>query len=161
MRKVAVTLLPLALLALAACGTDGAPDATEPSDVDVEVTDLEIEVVVDVMSGVPNPSWTVTGDEARELVAMIDDLPEDGTSDGPDDQALGFRGFVLRGVALDGHDQVRVLGTEIIASDGDDVGPVLVDDGHAAYTVLRTMSEEHLDENVMQAIPTDGLKGSS
>jgi hypothetical protein len=147
------TVAPLVLLALAACGGSdaGSPDVTEAA---------EIEVVVDVMSGVPNPTWTVLGSDAARLLELINTLPEVGSVDATAGQDhLGFRGFVLRGPDLPG-DEVRVLGTDVVVLHGTSDGRLHADEDRSVYTMLRTMSAEHLDENVMQAIPVDGLKGS-
>ena len=39
-------------------------------------------------------------------------------------------------------------------------GRLYTDEDRSVYTMLRTMSEDHLNENIMQAIPVDGVKGS-
>ena len=58
-------------------------------------------------------------------------------------------------------DQVRVLGSKIIATRLHEfTGRTLTDADQSVYTLLRTMAGEHLDENVLQAIPLEGLKGS-
>ncbi|MCP3802763.1 hypothetical protein NLX83_26160 [Allokutzneria sp. A3M-2-11 16] len=48
-----------------------------------------MEIELDVFSGVPNPRWTLSGAEARRLVALLPATPE------PEREGLGFRGFVL------------------------------------------------------------------
>ena len=153
--RVWLTLAPIFLLAITACGTSdasGSPAVTEAPDIEVEV---------DIMSGVPNPSWTVRGSDAATLVELINALPENGEIDVSADLGLGFRGFVLRGLDLPGDaDQVRVLGSEVVVSRGHAVGTLRTDEAREIFTMLRTMSAEHLDENVLQAIPVDGLKGS-
>ena len=153
--QVRPSLAPLVLLVLAACGTSdaaGPPEVTEAA---------EIEVEVDIMSGVPNPAWTVRGSAAAALGELVSALPEHGEADGSAGLDLGFRGFVLRGLDLPGdNDQVRVLGTEVVVSHGATAGRLYTDKDRSVYTMLRTMSAEHLDENVLQAIPVDGLKGS-
>ena len=154
MRGVGIVLVPLVVLTLAACGSaDGTGVVTGE--------DLTIEVVVDVMSGVPNPTFTVSGEEAAALAEMVDALPSDGQVDPAAAFDLGFRGFVLRGLDLPADaDQVRVRGADVIVSRGDAIGTLRTDQDRAIYTMLRGMSEAHLDQNVLQAIPVEGLKGS-
>jgi hypothetical protein len=153
--RIRLALAPLVLLVITACGTSGAagtPEVTEAA---------EIEVEVDIMSGVPNPGWTVGGSEAAALTDLINALPESGQAEGKAGQDLGFRGFVLRGGDLFGADErVRVLGSAVVVSDGTTPGRLYTDENRAIFTMLRTMSAEHLNENVLQAIPVDGLKGS-
>jgi hypothetical protein len=123
----------------------------------------DISVEVDVMSGVPNPTWRVHGDQATQLADLLHALPETGEGDASSALRLGFRGFVLTGSSLTADarfDQVRVLGTEVIASKPHQfTGRRFTDADRSVYTLLRTMSGEHLDENVMNAIPLEGLKG--
>lgn len=153
--RVRLTLAPLVLLVIAACGTSGASGSPAVTEAD------EITVEVDVMSGVPNPTWTVRGSDAAALIDMINALPDNGDIDVSADLGLGFRGFVLRKLDLPGDaDQVRVMGSQVVVSRGHDIGTLRTDADREIYTMLRTMSEEHLDENVLQAIPIDGLKGS-
>jgi hypothetical protein len=127
-------------------------------------SDLEITVEVDIMSGVPNPGWTARGSEAHDIAALLHDLPDTGKGDAAASLQLGFRGFVLRGSGLTGDSgfpQARVLGTKIIATEPNQfAGRTLSDADRSVYTLLRTMSEQHLDQNIVQAIPLEGLKGS-
>src|SRR4051812_31530946 len=155
----------IVLLVVAACGTAASDDPGSGVDPDVTTaSDPEVVVVVDVMSGVPNPTWTVTGSEASQLVDLLHSLPDAGKGDATQALQLGFRGFVLTGDGLTadaGLDQVRVLGSEIIATKPNKfTGRTLTDADQSVYTLLRTMAGAHLDENVLQAIPLEGLKGS-
>ena len=49
-------------------------------------------VELDVFSGRPNPSWPLTPDESRELLARMDRLEPDGPEQRP---VLGYRGFIV------------------------------------------------------------------
>ena len=152
--QIRLTLASFVLLALVACGTS---DASSPDVADAP----DIEVTVDIFSGVPNPTWTVSGSEAATLASLIKALPEVGAADASAGLNLGFRGFVLRGLAFSGApDQARVLGAELIISRGDTAGTGYTDKDRAIYTMLRTMAQEHLDKNVFEAIPADGVKRS-
>ena len=153
--QIRLTIASLALLALVACGTSDAAGQSEVTDA------AEIQVVVDIFSGVPNPTWTVRGSDSATLIDLINGLEESGPADGSAGMDLGFRGFVLRGLDLPGgDDQVRVFGSDVVISHGADAGRLFKDENRSLYTMLRTMSEEHLAENVLQAIPVDGVKGS-
>jgi hypothetical protein len=155
--RVSAALAVIAVLALAACGPSdaGASDGTDVTEV------IEIEIEVDIFSGVPNPRWTVTGETAAELAALVD-AASAGRQSGVPDLDLGFRGFVLRGLDLpDGADQVRVRGTDLVVSKADQAGMTRTDEGHALYTMLRGMAADHLDQAILQTIPENGLKGSS
>jgi hypothetical protein len=152
-------LLTLTGFTLAACGT-GSAQQPSPEDGRGELADLAIEVEVDVMSGRPNPTWTVTGETAQELYALLAALPDGGRTDVTEALQLGFRGFVLSGLELEqatGNDRYRVLGTDVVATTGTDtVGTRLVDEDQAVYELLRGLAAEQLDSNVMQAIPQNG-----
>jgi hypothetical protein len=127
-------------------------------------SDREIAVEVDIMSGVPNPTWTARGSAAQDIADLLHGLVDTGKGDAAASLQLGFRGFVLRGKDLTGSaglDQARVLGTKIIATKPNAfAGRILSDADRSVYTLLRTMSEQHLDDNIVQAIPLEGLKGS-
>jgi hypothetical protein len=166
LRALQLSTLPVVLLAVAACGTaamDGSGSGAVPSA--SADPDLEIAVEVDVMSGVPNPAWTVSGSEAAHLAELLHGLPDTGKGDVTSAMQLGFRGFVLRGDGLTADadvDQVRVLGTEILATKGPKMtGRTLTDADRSVYTLLRSMAAEHLTDNIMQAIPLEGLTGST
>ena len=72
-------LLMVTLVALSAC----ASPVDTPSTVTVEL---------DAFSGLPNPRWTLTASEARELGRLFGDLPEAGGITLPQ-PVLGYRGF--------------------------------------------------------------------
>ncbi|SOD90580.1 hypothetical protein SAMN06269250_3469 [Spirosoma fluviale] len=52
-----------------------------------------MKVELDVFSGRPNPTWTLSEEESTELVALLKSLPiaEESSEEG----GLGYRGFVL------------------------------------------------------------------
>jgi hypothetical protein len=71
---------------------------------------MTMQVVLDVYSGRPNPSWEITAEESEQLLATLRQLPERTTGDLP--ASLGYRGVVLQGGA------VRALGFERITARG-------------------------------------------
>jgi len=52
-----------------------------------------VRVELDMFSGRENPSWTLTADQARELVGLLSELPLCQQAAEP--PALGYRGFKL------------------------------------------------------------------
>lgn len=67
-----------------------------------------VEVVLDVFSGRPNPRWLLTEDQARELSGLVASLEEAGTDDGPP-QGLGYRGFTVHGLEAPESEPLRVF----------------------------------------------------
>jgi hypothetical protein len=55
-----------------------------------------VRVELDVFSGEPNPSWTLTNQEREELVSKLSDLETTSSSERrQSDSSLGYRGFLL------------------------------------------------------------------
>jgi len=52
-------------------------------------------VELDVFSGQPNPSWTLTEDAILNIEQKMKNLPEIAETSGFENDALGFRGFIL------------------------------------------------------------------
>jgi hypothetical protein len=70
------------LLAVAACSG---------KTITIELTDTQVEL--DIYSGLPNPRWQLTADEATELESRLVDLPASARP--IPDGKLGYRGFVV------------------------------------------------------------------
>jgi len=49
-------------------------------------------VELDVYSGRPNPTWTLSADEAEQIARLLQDLPRAQSAAA---EGLGYRGFVL------------------------------------------------------------------
>ena len=75
------TLLLLLLLLVVACSSG------------IRIDESNTEVEIDVFSGLPNPRWQLTREEARELQRKLNDLPRDS---GALRETLGYRGFVIK-----------------------------------------------------------------
>ena len=84
MKPLRSILFPLGLLLLVACAS--AMDVELPSDVVMEL---------DAFSGLPNPTWTLTADEAAEAQRRLRGLPIAAGARMPE-AVLGYRGFRLR-----------------------------------------------------------------
>ncbi len=50
-------------------------------------------VELDVFSGRPNPTWTLSPEETAALAALLKDLPRSDTPAG--EGGLGYRGFII------------------------------------------------------------------
>jgi hypothetical protein len=101
-------LLALGIICLggaASCGSEPATNAG-PSDVTVEL---------DAYSGLPNPVWTLSAVDSRELADRLRRLPEQSRS-APPVQSLGYRGFRVRNPGGDGGipEQVDISGGLIV-----------------------------------------------
>lgn len=157
---VRLALLPIIVMIVAGCQSVGATDVSTGEGAGATTP---IAVEVDVMSGVPNPTWTMSNSDSSTLSGLIASLAKGGQADESADPGLGFRGFILRGLdlsALGSYDQLKVLGNEIIASKGGARGVVLLDPDRSVYTMLRAMSEQYLAANVFSQIPVDGMRGA-
>jgi hypothetical protein len=62
-----------------------------------------LEVELDILSGMPNPKWTLTRQEEGELTERIQAAPEQVSRviEGEDNFGLGYRGFIIRLVKQD------------------------------------------------------------
>jgi len=55
-------------------------------------------VMLDVFSGRPSPSWSLTAAQTEELVRLLDSLPtEQGKGGATQTPGLGYRGFTIQG----------------------------------------------------------------
>lgn len=84
MKPLRSILFYLTLVLLGGCAS--AMDVALPSDVVVEL---------DAYSGLPNPTWTLTAEEAAEAERRLRDLPIAAGARMPE-AVLGYRGFRLR-----------------------------------------------------------------
>ena len=156
---VRLALVPIMFVIVAGCGSAGGTDvATGPDRGET----VPLKVVVDVMSGVPNPGWSLTSSDSTTVSQLVDELAEGGRAPKQAVPDLGFRGFVLTGEpsALGSYDRLTVLGTEVIATKGTDRDVVLRDPDLALYAALRSMAQDHLAANVFTVIPIDGVRGA-
>jgi len=72
---------------------DAQPGAPPASSAAAHRVRLTVQVILDIFSGRPNPSWTLSADEERELALRLRGLPP-----GPapaEASGLGYRGFRL------------------------------------------------------------------
>lgn len=63
--------------------------ATEPTQSTMRMT-----AELDIFSGRPNPTWTLTTDESTRMAALLTNLPP--ANPAPADPGLGYRGVVLQ-----------------------------------------------------------------
>lgn len=65
-------------------------------------------VVLDLFSGLPNPSWVLTEAEVRALEQQVATLRPAPQKDVPARPGLGYRGFVIKPVGEGGGEQIEV-----------------------------------------------------
>jgi len=56
---------------------------------------MPIEVVLDIFSGRPNPTWPLAGNRAAEWLSRLEALPPATEADAAEPPGLGYRGFVV------------------------------------------------------------------
>ncbi len=92
--------VPVALL-LVGCGNGGAA---------APVADGSTPVIVeaDVFSGRVNPTWPMTAAEAGDLQTLLEGLPSTIACPNPPRDGLGFRGFGVAGLTVNGQTTRRI-----------------------------------------------------
>ena len=80
---------------------------------------MSMRVVLDVFSGRPNPSWSLTSEQQRELTERLEDL--DPCAEQPEPPGLGYRGFELSAPAAadGGQVRLRVFERTVVRVEGD------------------------------------------
>ena len=102
-----------------------------------------MEVELDVFSGRPNPSWSLSPAEEEELLFRLSDLPP--TDSVPDPVDLGFRGFRIVGPAR----KIWVFGGTVTISD--DAGTRALADTSGMERWLATQARDHGYGSVVDA----------
>jgi hypothetical protein len=116
-----------------------------------KVGDGQMRVELDVFSGRPNPIWDLAPQEAAEFYRLFRDLPE-GTVDGPAEQGLGYRGFVVTGLEEPkGCSEIVVFGERVAAS-CDTKLLQLVDKGRVLERWLLQTGKGQLDSSLYQLV---------
>lgn len=109
----------------------------------------QVVVEVDALSGRTNPAWTLDDDSAARLATIVSRLTLDADGTPASVPGLGFRGFVVRGLA-DSTLRVRVNG--VVATAGDRQ-TMFADPGHELYSTLRQLALDHVSPGMAAAIP--------
>lgn len=79
-----------------------------------------MEVTLDVFSGRPNPSWTLSPDEEADLARRLSGLPPSEAPPAAED--LGYRGFTLSGApVLEGMASDIRIANGVVTVSGEDV----------------------------------------
>lgn len=112
-----IPLVGLTWITLSAC------QALDPGDVEpaeltpVSATDIAMNredkipyeqpmALVNVHSGRPNPSWSLTSEEAEEIIQIVLNLPQ--TSLASIAEGLGYRGFIVQLPEVNGEENVTL-----------------------------------------------------
>ena len=105
-------------------------------------------IELDVFSGRPNPAWSLTGEQAAEVLARFRAL-EPSDSPGALFDGLGYRGFKIAG--FEDHDEVTVRAEVVEASRGGTRRRWL-DEGRGLERYLLETSKPHLDPDLYRMI---------
>ena len=124
--------------------------------------DPKVVVEVGVFSGVPNPTWTLDADSAGRLVTLLSHLTPVPEGTAPRVPDLGFRGFLVRGLAYgsDGGSPgtdttLYVRGEDVIATAGDR-RELFTDPRHEMYTMLRDLALDQMPSDIASHLPAGG-----
>jgi hypothetical protein len=134
-----------ALIVLASCTPDVDRVGADTS------SSLRIQVEADMLSGLPNPTWRLDGDQSREVVACLSaatlgDLLPAST------EALGFRAFSLSGLPANlNFTHVDVSRGSVIADTSE--GKRSLNGCDQLYLLLRSSASAHLNAKELAAIP--------
>lgn len=146
MRRNGILITMMALVAITSgCGGSG-DDGGLPT--------TATSVSVDIMSGLENPGWSITRDEANELTHLLSELDVESPPTEDLEPGLGFRGFVVDELAveIDGEPtSVRVLADRIEV--GDPAESALIDPTGSVYSKLKTFARGNVEESVLKDLP--------
>ena len=59
---------------------------------------MEYEIALNILSGLPNPTWRLRENECEQLAKMLEGLPRAETGQLPSPPDLGYRGLTIRSV---------------------------------------------------------------
>lgn len=74
------------------------------------------EVELDIFSGMPNPSWTLTGDQTDDFRSLVANLPRAAAK--VQTAKLGYRGFIVRTTLSTHIELVRIQNGTVEITDG-------------------------------------------
>jgi hypothetical protein len=123
--------------ATSACGSPASPNPASPSPARSVAPAGPVVVTLGIYSGRPDPTWTLTVDEAAAVDAALAALP-DGTGT-PPVGGLGYHGF---SIARPGSTSVAYLGT--VAPPGDGPRPMKADPTRSIERCLLKTSGSHV-----------------
>jgi hypothetical protein len=93
-------LLAIAGVRGVSCPWISADSGNEESKQMAKDQDDAIEVMLDVYSGRPNPTWTLTAREVEELKRLLEASRGERREEGPQSPYLGYTGFVITNRSL-------------------------------------------------------------
>jgi hypothetical protein len=116
---------------------------------------MAVEIVLDMFSGRPNPTWVLDSKQEAELIQRLNALPPDGSVETVEPPALGYRGLQMQITdgPLNDSEPIRVYAGTIRQG-----GKILRDDGRAfekwlLQTGASTIQGELMD-HVLNSITT-------
>jgi hypothetical protein len=115
---------------------------------------MAVEIVLDMFSGRPNPTWVLDSKQESELIQRLSALPSAGSFETVEPPALGYRGLLLQIThGQQKHSEpIRVYGGTVRQ-----VGKILEDDARALekwllQTGASTIQGELIDQ-ALNSIP--------
>jgi hypothetical protein len=146
-----VVLTLIVLLSCVACGSaDSRKPAASTTTTSTTGTTQPVTVELDVYSGRPNPTWTLTVQEVAELIRRLQKLATLPTVPSVDN--LGYRGFLLRNPGT-----VPGIGTEVRVYNGIIIIPdqgrtSAYKDSHALEQWLIAQARAHGQGDTLKAV---------
>tara|TARA_Y100000815_G_scaffold263597_1_gene278345 strand:- start:506 stop:853 length:348 start_codon:yes stop_codon:yes gene_type:complete len=105
-------------------------------------------LVIDALSGLPNPQWVLSAEFAGQVCEFIRMLPPAGPSGGMAPPDLGYRGLVLSLPDCAGlPETVRIFGGQVDAG-----AHILADDGRHLERDLLSASRPYLDQGLVDSL---------
>jgi hypothetical protein len=142
-------LLLALLLGCASCGSTASVSAPV-APVAADATDPAGQVELDVFSGRPNPTWTLSDADRADLRARLDALPAASATElGAD---LGYRGFVVRMPAAEGDIVTVRRGSVHVSGDGHGTGGYYRDPDRGLERWLLTTGGTQVGPEVAQLV---------
>ena len=115
--------------------------------------DMPATLVIDALSGLPNPQWVLSAEFAGQVCEFIRMLPPASPSGGVAPPGLGYRGLLLTLPDCEGMSEpLRIFGGQVEAG-----GQILADTDRQLERDLLTASRSHVDpvlvDGLLESIP--------
>jgi hypothetical protein len=131
-----------ALLELAAGPADASPATWRSS------MAAQVEVELDIFSGMPNPTWVLSDAEAASFARRLARLPRASAAEPPGH--LGYRGFIVRTTAGARTQEIRIWAGGVHASNG--ATPHASDADRELEQWLLRSGRPHLNDELLAAV---------
>ncbi len=110
-----------------------------------------MDVEVDILSGMPNPRWTLSDTQAKELLTKLSELSESQPK--PRAADLGYRGFIVR-IQQGAYREIYVH-NDYVEINGPTMSSSRSDPGRSLERWLLATGRRHLSKELLSAIERD------